>query len=314
MYGRLSLGQNLVKILEKRGKGEYFMSFEIITDSAANLNKENIEKGNVKVIELPFFINGEKSSLTNLDEFNDEEFYSALKNGQSIKTSQINPQSYVEFMRPILEEGKDILFIGLSSGVSGSFNSALIAKEELQEEFPQRQIEMVDSLGAALGIGLLVLRAVKCRKNEMTLSETAERVISIRDKMQQIFIVDDLMYLKRTGRLSNLAAAVGFVLGIKPILRGSREGKIEVFEKIRGRKQAIKSLADKYIELAKNHINQTIGITHTGCFEDAKYLAKLISDKVKVKEILILKHEPATGSHLGPGALALFFEGDKVRA
>lgn len=285
-------------------------NFAIITDSTANLTAKLIKENDVLQISFPYFLKGKECSCTELEAFDDKRYYSDIKNGAKVTTSQINPQKYIDLMRPLLREEKDILFIGLSSGVSGSFASAVMARDQLTEEFPERTIELIDSLGAGLGEGLLVLQAAKYRADGIALKETAEKILSVRDRLYQVFIVDDLMHLKRTGRLSNAGAVIGTVLGIKPLLKGSAEGKIVAFGKIRGRQKSINALAEKYFTLAQNAEKQTVGITYADCKEDAEYLAKLIRKKLPPKEILILKHEPVTGSHIGPGALALFFEGD----
>lgn len=286
------------------------MSFAIVTDSTANLTVSQLKEYDITEIVWSYFSENQEYSCPDLESFDDKKYYDSIRNGAKITTSQINPQQYISVMIPILKAGRDILFIGLSSGISGSFNSALMAKRQLEEEFPERQIELIDSLGAGLGEGLLAVRAAKCRKNGMELKETAERILSLRDRMYQVFIVDDLMHLKRTGRLSNIGAVVGTLLGIKPLLKGNENGKIVAFGKIRGRRQSIKAMAEKYFALAKNAAKQTIGITYADCKADAEYLAKLIKEKLPPREILILKHEPVTGSHIGPGALALFFGGD----
>ena len=285
-------------------------NFAVITDTTANLTARLIKENNILQIPFPYFLKGKECSCTELEAFDDKRYYSDIKNGAKVTTSQINPQQYIDFMQPLLLDGKDILFIGLSSGVSGSFASAVMAREQLSGEFPEREIKLIDSLGAGLGEGLLALQAAKCRADGMELNGTVEKILSARDRLYQVFIVDDLMHLKRTGRLSNAGAVIGTVLGIKPLLKGSAEGKIVAFGKIRGRQKSINELAEKYFSLAKNPEKQTLGITYAGCKEDAEYLAKLIRKKLPPKEILILKHEPVTGSHIGPGALALFFEGD----
>lgn len=291
------------------------MSFIIMTDTAANLDAKFVKANDIVLIPLSYLIDGKPHYCLTPDEFNDEEYYRDIKNGLQVTTSQVNPQEYIDSMTPVLEAGNDILFVGLSSGISGSFASAEIAAKSLEERFPERSVKLVDSLGAALGEGLLVIHAAKCRKNGMTLDETVERLQTLRKKIYQVFIVDDLMHLKRTGRLSGGSAIVGSVLGIKPLLKGSEEGKSVPCGKVRGRKQAIKALADKYFELAQKTVKQTIAITYSACKEDAEYLADLIKEKLPPMEIILQKHEPVTGSHLGPGALALFFEGDaKVRA
>ena len=285
--------------------------FAILTDSASNLTAKQLRDNNITAIPFPYFLKGKECGCDTLETFDDMAFYAALKNGEKVTTSQINPQKYIDYMRPILESGKDILFIGLSSGISGAFSSAVIAKEQLNDEVPERRIELVDSLGASLGEGLIALKAAEYRAEGKTIDETAEEIRIHIEKMYQVFTVDDLMFLKRTGRLSNLSAAVGTVLGIKPILKGNEEGKIVAFGKVRGRAKVISALAEKYNALVKDPKTQTVGISYADCREDAKVLADLINKTNPPKELLIVKHEPATGSHLGPGALALYFEGEK---
>ena len=286
------------------------MSYAIVTDSTANLTAKQLEENNVIAIPFSYFLKEQEYNCRDLDSFDDKQYYDAIRSGAKVTTSQINPQRYIDSMQPLLEAGEDILFIGISSGISGAYASAEMARKQLLEEFPERRIELIDSLCAGLGEGLLVLKAAKCRLNGMELQETAQRLLSVRERIYQVFIVDDLMHLRRTGRLSNMSAIVGSVLGIKPLLKGNENGKIVAFEKIRGRKKAIKAMAEKYFSLAQNPTHQTIGISHADCEEDAEYLASLLLEKLAPKEIILAKHEPATGSHIGPGALALFFEGD----
>lgn len=284
--------------------------FAIITDSASNLTAKLLRDNDIIAIPLPYFLKGKECACEVLETFDDMAYYAALKNGEKVTTSQINPQKYTDIFRPLLEDGRDIMFIGLSSGVSGSFASAKIAKEQLAEEFPEHKIELIDSLGASLGEGLHVLRAAECRVGGMSIEETANEVRKHIPKMYQVFTVDDLMHLKRTGRLSNITAAVGTVLGIKPMLKGNGQGKIVSFGKVRGRAKIISALAEKYRELVKNPENQTVGISYADCKEDAERLAGLIKEINPPKKVITVKHEPSTGSHLGPGALALYFEGD----
>lgn len=286
------------------------MSYAIVTDSTANLSAKQLEENNVIAIPFPYFLNNQEYKYQDLESFDAKQYYDAIRSGAKVTTSQINPQGYIDIMQSILESGEDILFIGIASGISGAYASAEMARKQLLEDFPERRIELIDSKGAGLGEGLLVLKAAKCRLNGMELQETAERMRLVRERIYQVFIVDDLAHLRRTGRLSNVSAIVGSVLGIKPLLKGNENGKIVAFEKIRGRKKAIKALAEKYFTLAQNPTHQTIGISHADCEEDAKYLASLLQEKLAPKEIILAKHEPATGSHIGPSALALFFEGD----
>lgn len=286
------------------------MSFVIMTDTSANLSKEIASQNRISIVPMCYVLSGEEKSCLYPDDFADEAFYTSLKKGMRVTTSQINPDRYAEHMRPVLENGEDILFICLSSGVSGSFASAQIAKTELLEEYPERKIEVVDSLSAGLGEGLLVLRAIECRDQGMTLADTFQKINKMKHSIFQVFFVDDLMYLKHTGRVSGAVAAVGSILGIKPLLKGDPHGRIVACGKVRGRQQAIKALAEKYFTLAKNAVEQTVAITHTNCLKDAELLKDMLMAKLPPKKLILLKHEPATGSHLGPGALALFFEGD----
>ena len=220
------------------------MSYAIVTDSTANLSAKQLEENNVIAIPFPYFLNNQEYKYQDLESFDAKQYYDAIRSGAKVTTSQINPQGYIDIMQSILESGEDILFIGIASGISGAYASAEMARKQLLEDFPERRIELIDSKGAGLGEGLLVLKAAKCRLNGMELQETAERMRLVRERIYQVFIVDDLAHLRRTGRLSNVSAIVGSVLGIKPLLKGNENGKIVAFEKIRGRKKAIKALAE----------------------------------------------------------------------
>ncbi len=286
------------------------MSFEIMTDDTANLSQKIKDKYNITAIPFPYYVNDKECHCSDVEAFDDQEYYGLMGKGVHITTSQINPQRYIEYMEPILSNGNDILFVGLSSGISGSFASARIAKDELTDKYPERNICLVDSLGAGLGEGMVVLKAAQLKEKGLSLSETEEQLLKYIPRIYQVFIADDLMHLRRTGRLSNVSAVVGSVLGIRPLLKGSSEGKIVAFNKIRGKKSVIKAMAEKYFSLVKN--TDLIAITYTGVKENAEYLINLINEKMPPKSIWLEKHEPATGSHLGPGSLALFFEGDDL--
>lgn len=286
------------------------MAFAILTDSASNITAALARERDIVVIPFPYFCDGKPCHCLDFDAFDEVDYYGRIKNGMTVTTSQINPQQYIDYMEPLLQEGRDLLFAGISGGISGSFASALIAAEELREKYPQRNIRLVDTQGASLGEGLLVLRAAMCRANGMELDEVADRLEKLKKCIYQVFVVDDLNHLRRTGRLSNLGAVVGTVLGIRPLLKGNGEGKIVAMSKHRGKKAAIKALADKYAALVRN--NQVIGISHCNSPEDAQTLCTMLKALPNgPKEILLVKHEPATGSHLGPGSLALYFEGDE---
>lgn len=286
------------------------MPLSIVTDTASNLPASVVRENNITVIPLTYYIDGVPHCTADADQFNGEEFYGAIRNGALVKTSQIPPQTYIDYLTPILEAGDDILFIGLSSGVSGSFNSARIAADHLSEKYPERKIKLIDSLGASLGEGLLVLRAIECRRHRMAMDDIVERILNLRRRMYQALTVDDLMHLKKGGRLSGAAAVVGTMLALKPILKGNEQGKIVTTDKVRGRRRAVEALAEKYSSLVEYPKNQIIGIAHADCPDDAEYLKSLILKKFKPKDIITVPFEPVLGSHVGPGALALFFEGD----
>lgn len=285
------------------------MSFEIITDSASNLPREQIERYGITVIPLSYYLEDEEHFALNADDFDGHSFYRALSAGARARTSQITPQLCIDRMEPLLKAGKDLLFVGLSSGVSGSFASAEAAARQLRESYPERQIALVDTLGASLGEGLQVLWACAYREEGKSLQETQALLDARRARMSQLFTVDDLMHLRKTGRISGVVALVGTVLNIKPLLKGNEVGKIVSCGKARGRGQALRALAERYEALADHPEDQIIGISHADCPEEAAQLARLISRKRPPREIITVCHEPVTGVHVGPGMLAVYFEG-----
>lgn len=285
------------------------MSYAIMTDTTSNLPLSQITARGIEAIPFPYFMEGKECTCTDIEAFDSEAYCGLIRKGVRVNTSQINPNRYEEYMEPILKSGRDILFLGLSSGISGSFASAQIAASDLSARYPERKISLVDTLGAGLGEGLLVLKAADYRDAGMSIEDAQQQLLRDRPCLCQIFFVDDLMHLRRTGRLSGLNAAVGSVLGIKPLLKGNREGKIVPCGKRRGKRMMIRALAEKYAALVKNPAR--VAITYTESREDAETLATLLNESCPPKELLIVKHEPVTASHLGPGALALFFEGNE---
>ncbi len=288
------------------------MSFTIIADTTANLDTQLAKERGLTIIPFYYFVDGEAFTCTDTAEFDCKDYYDRIRSGMTVTTSQVNPQSFADTFESFLKEGQDVLFICMSSGISGSFNSAGIARQQLLESYPERRIRLIDSLGAGLGVGLQALRAADYRDAGLDVDQTAEKLKEHVQRMYQVFIVDDLMHLRRTGRLSNVSAIVGTVLGIKPLLKGNENGKIVAFEKHRGRRNAISAMADKYAEFVRNADCQRVGISHADCEEDARYLIELLRQRgiSADREIILMAHEPVTGSHIGPGSLALFFEGD----
>lgn len=286
------------------------MAFSILTDTSANLPSAFVREHEIRVIPFTYFRGEQAFTCLNPDTFDAAAYYGAMRRGEHFTTSQIVPQTYIDLLRPMLAEGQEVLFVGMSSGISGSFHSAELAREELLEEFPEAKLRLVDSLGASLGEGLLVFDAVEARAQGLSLDETAERLLALRQRVCQVFTVDDLMYLHKGGRVSGAAAVVGTVLNIKPILKGNEDGKIVTTAKVRSRKRAVEALAAKYDALVINADTQTVCIAHADCAADAEYLQELLRRNHPPKEILTVDYEPVTGSHVGPGALALFFLSD----
>ena len=284
--------------------------FRIVTDTSSNLPTAYLQAENITVIPFTFHTESGEQSCMDTASFDAKAFYTAMRNGEKVTTSQIPPQRFVDNIRPMLENGDDVLFVSMSSGISGSYASSKIAANQLAEEFPERKILTVDTYSASLAEGIVVMRAVECRKEGLSIDETYQILRALRHRIAQIFTVGDLRYLKRTGRLSNLEAAVGTVLQIKPLLKGDPQGKIVCFAKVRGRQRAIEEMAKRYKELVVSPETQTVCISHADCEADAQILASMLRRSKAPKDILIVDYEPVTGSHVGPGALALFFVSD----
>ena len=291
------------------------MSFAVLTDTSGNLPKRLTDERGIGVIPFSYTVDGKDAVCPDIEAFDGESFYRELKAGRVVTTTQIGPRRYADFFEPSLKEGKDVLFISMSSGISGSCNSANIAGELLRESYPERRVAVIDTRGAALGEGLVALRAADCRDAGMSFEDTVAAMETLSTRMCNVFTVDDLMFLRRGGRLSNLSAIVGTVLNIKPLLKGDEEGKIVAFARLRGRRRAIEALAEKYERLAAAPETQTVGVVNAACREDAALLIELLRRKRPPKEIISVDYEPVTGCHVGPGALALFFMGgDDVRS
>lgn len=284
------------------------MSFAVVTDTSGNLLNRHVKAYDLKVLPFSYYINGEEHTCLDTDAFDGESFYSGFKKDVKVTTSQINPQAYADCFEIYLKKGLDVLYVSMSSGISGSCQSSMIAAEMLLESYPDRRIEIIDTLGASLGEGLVAIRAAQLRDEGADIEEAAKQLRMLSERMFNVFTVNDLMFLRRGGRLSNLSALVGTVLHIKPILKGSTDGQIVAFGKVRGRKRSVEILAEMYQKYAVNPEQQVVGIAHAKCLEDALMLKDLLCKHRPPKEVLIVDYEPVTGSHVGPGALALFFE------
>ena len=284
------------------------MQFTVVTDTSGNLQEKQIRDYDLAVIPFYYSCRGQEQVCMSSETFDGETFYRELKNTE-VKTSQINPQTYADFFAQYLSKGSDVLYVAMSGGISGSCQSAMLGAEMATEAYPERKVEIVDTRGASLGEGLIAIRAARLRDKGMDVTTAAQKLRTASERMFNVFTVDDLMFLKRGGRLCNLAAVVGTVLHIKPILKGDEDGRIVAFGKVRGRRHSIEQLARQYEKYVTAPETQTVGIAHAACRADAEYLIRLIREKFPPKEILLVDYEPVTGSHVGPGALALFFEG-----
>ena len=282
-------------------------NFQIITDSGSDLPIEMQRKLNIEVARLTLNFRGKE--LEDSVDSGMKELYDALRAGEEAKTSAVNPDAWQQIMEPVLQQEKDILVLAFSSGLSTTYQSAVIASGELLEKYPQRKIRVVDTRAASLGQGLLIWYACKKRDQGMELDQLADWAEENKLYLCHWFTVDDLMYLKRGGRISAATAIVGTVLGIKPVLHMDDEGRLINMSKARGRKASIAALADKIGQLGLPGENKNVFICHGDCLEDAKYLEKLVREKYGVEEVFIGYTGAVIGSHSGPGTLALFFLG-----
>lgn len=286
------------------------MAFTIFVDGSANLPDRVLAEKNIRILPCSLFLDGIPGTYNgNLDSFNPREYYEKLASGVRVQTSLLNTQLFLDHFRPVLAQGEDVVYVSMSSGISGTYQAAKIACEELAEEFPQRTIRAVDSLGAGFGIGLMACKASQLRAKGRTAAQTADFLDNDAHNMLQFFTVDDLNFLKRTGRVSGATAMIGTVLNIKPVLWGDPTGHITARSKQRGRKKALAAIAEEYKNAVIDPENQCVAISHGNCQDEANRLAELITAVAKPKELIIAPHEPFTGAHVGPGMLALFFHG-----
>ena len=283
--------------------------FILLTDSACDLKPEVLNEWGVKFINLSFHFEGEEKEYSN-DEMDIKTFYDRMRKGETAKTSAINPETFSHRFEELLSEGRDILYIGFSSGLSTTFNSARIAADELKAKYPERKIICVDSLCASAGQGMLVYLAAKKRDLGADLETVAEYIEGIKLNLCHWFTVDDLVYLKRGGRVSPTVAFVGGILGIKPILHVDNEGKLINVSKARGRKASLNALLDKYGELAENR-QGTVFISNADCHEDASYLKTQFKERYNAEIEIVTDIGPVIGAHSGPGTMAVFFLGNE---
>ena len=284
------------------------MNYKIITDTCCDLPEGMYKELGLEVVPLSVLYKGQTYNTYTEQWLKD--LFEGLRQGEVATTSAVNPDQWARAMEPVLEEGLDVLVLAFSSGLSTTYQSAVIAAEELKEKYPQRQIRVVDTLCASLGQGLFVYYACKQRDAGLSLDELTEWCEKTKMNLCHWVIADDLMYLKRGGRVSAATAVAGTLLQIKPLIHMDDEGKLITMGKLRGRKNAIKALCDKVAELGIPGANDTIFICHGDCQEDAELLKSMLQERYGTKEVFIYYIGAVIGSHAGPGTMAVFFLGE----
>ncbi len=280
-------------------------NYNIFVDLAADIDLDVIEKYNIKLIPMNYSIDDkEYVSESFLKEDDMKHFYNEMRDGKITKTSQITPFKYVEFLEEYAKEGKSILYLTLSSGLSNTYNSALLAKQELEEMNPLFKMMVVDSLGATGGIGVLATIASENREKGMSLEDNYKFMDQIRHKLRHWFFVDDLKYLKRGGRVSGSKAFIAATLNIKPIMCTSEEGKLIAIGKKIGTKRSAMAIVEKYFETRDPSYND-IYISHGDDIESANIVKRLLLEKDNTLNIHVSQICPVIGCHSGPGTVAL---------
>ncbi|MBQ8535997.1 MAG: DegV family protein [Clostridia bacterium] len=283
------------------------MSFHILTDSCTDFPLSYVQKQkDLTILPLTYEIEGVSYTPDGTDAFT-RAFYKELRGGKVAKTSQVNMETWKKAFTAILDKGQDILCIAFSGALSGTYQAAVQASEEVAPKYPDRKLIVIDSLSASLGQGLLVHYALQKRDGGVSLEETAQWIQDNLQHIAQWFTVDDLQFLRRGGRVSAVSAYIGGIVKIKPIMHVSPEGKLIPKEKVTGRKRSLRVLGDKVKEKMVDPANNVVFITHGDCEEEAQWLADYVKANVGVKDVMTGFVGPVIGSHSGPGTMAIFF-------
>ena len=289
-------------------------SFSIMMDTSSDLPPEYLKKHNIDTLPITYDLDGEPHNDGYWETITGKGFYDALRNGSVAKTAQVNPETFTGIFTEYAKNNRDLIFLILSSGLSATYQSALIALEEVKETYPDCNIFPIDSISATVGIGLVISLVVKKREEGLSAKETAAWIEEKKHSCIGLFTVDDLMYLHRGGRLSKFSAIAGSVLNVKPVLNLAPDGTLALKGKTRGRKSSLELLTEQF----KRSINpgtelDTVYIAHTDCEQDASTLAELVKTAASVKNVVSMMMGPVIGAHLGPGALVLLYEADMTR-
>ena len=283
--------------------------YVIFTDSTGDLTPELVEEMNVAVLPMTFMMGDQVyHNYPDNRELSPKAFYDKLRAGGSSTTSQVTMGEFTDAFTRVLEQGKDVLYLGFSSGLSGTYQASSLVAGDLSEQFPDRRILCIDSLQASMGEGLFCYLVAMFAKTGASLDEVADYARTLAPEICAWFTVDDLMFLKRGGRLSGAAAVAGTLLGIKPVLHVDDEGHLIAMEKVRGRRASLDGLVKHFKETAIDPAEQTIFVSHGDCLADAQYVADKI-EAIGVKRICINDIGPVIGAHSGPGTVALFWRG-----
>lgn len=282
--------------------------YVLFTDSTTDLSPALIEEMDAVVMPMSFTLNGQSyKNYPDGREMPMADFYAALRSGGMSTTSQLTMEMLRETFTPVLEQGKDVLYLAFSSGLSGTYQTACITAQDLMEEYPGRRVVCVDTLQASMGEGLLTFEAALLRKQGKSLDEVADYARTQGQSYCAWFTVEDLMFLKRGGRVSGAAAVAGTLLGIKPVLHVDSEGKLIPMEKVRGRRASLDALVKHYKDGALDKTG-TVFISHGDCLADAQYVAEKIR-AIGAGRIELNMIGPVIGAHSGPGTVALFYRG-----
>ncbi len=288
------------------------MSYQIVTDSACNLTEEMIDEFGIEILPLTFIVDGqEQQSYLKGQKTDLKQFYTMMREGKVITTSLPNLQNAEQLFRSIAEGGKDVLYLGFSSALSGTYEAIALILQQLSTEYPERSFVSAETFAASGGQGLLVYLACKKAQEGASLEEVVAYVEETRGQVAHWFTVDDLMFLFRGGRVSRSSAWAGTFLSIKPVLHVDDAGALIPMEKVRGRKKSIKALVDHMEETAIDPASQTVFITHGDCIEDVEILKQEITERLGTTDFVVNYIDPVIGAHSGPGTLALFFVASK---
>ena len=287
------------------------MAIKIVTDSSCDLGIDFVKKNNIEFVPLLLNLDGENIEDDLGKSLGYREFYDKLREGSMPSTSQINIYTFEEKFKELLDKGYEILYIGLSSALSGTFNSANMARNNILEENPNAKIAIVDSISVSMGLGMLIKKACKMIEEGKMLEDIVQWIEENKNKVIHAILVDDLKHLKRGGRVSASTAAVGSILNIKPLLKLNNSGAVEVSEKIKGKKKGLKHLASIVKENAINIENEILYIMHGDVLEEAQYLKGIILQELNFKDVKVEYIGTVIGTHGGPGTIATVFWGNE---